>query len=144
MSLLMQILSGTLCLALCSLAHVMVLAISLPNLTALGKSLSQRSAYVRMVVLLLAMLAAIIVSHGAQIWFWALFWYVTEAVGDLNTAVYFSTVTYTTLGYGDVVLSPDFRIFATFSSVAGLLTFGISTAFLVGLLGHMFKEEFRD
>ncbi len=49
MSLLMQILSGTLCLALCSIAHVMVLAICLPHLRTLGKSLSRRSAYARMV-----------------------------------------------------------------------------------------------
>ena len=86
------------------------------------------------------MLIAIAVAHALQIWLWAIIWILTDAVADLNTAIYFSTVTYTTLGYGDVILSPEWRIFATFSAVAGLLTFGISTAFLVGLIGRLFQD----
>jgi len=63
------------------------------------------------------------------------------ALPDWNTAVYFSLVTYTTLGYGDVVLGPGLRIFAAFSAVTGLLGFGISTAFLVGAIGKVFVVD---
>jgi hypothetical protein len=64
------------------------------------------------------------------------------AFSDLATALYFSLVTYTTLGYGDFVLGPDIRIFASFAAVTGLLTFGLSTAFLVGLIGRILPKQF--
>ena len=60
---------------------------------------------------------------------------------DWNTALYFSLVTYTTLGYGDIVLGPDLRIFGAFASVAGLLAFGLSTAYLVALMTQIFEGK---
>ena len=58
----------------------------------------------------------------------------TESFESWNTAVYFSIATYTTLGYGDVVLDEGHRIFAAFGAMTGMLAFGISTAFLVGTM----------
>src|SRR5262245_11098966 len=48
--------------------------------------------------------------HAAQIFAWALVLTIGGAVPDLTTACYFSSVTYTTTGYGDVVLPKDWRI----------------------------------
>ena len=56
-------------------------------------------------------------------------------------ALYFSLVTFTTLGYGDIVLGEGLRIFGAFASVTGLLAFGLSTAFLVALMTRMFEEH---
>ena len=65
-----------------------------------------------------------------------------EVLQDWNSAVYFSLVSYTSLGYGDVVLGPGARIFGAFSSVTGLLSFGLSTAFLVALMTRLLKGWF--
>jgi len=80
------------------------------------------------------------------VWIWSSGFVLSGALPDWNTAVYFSLVTYTTLGYGDVILGPGLRIFAAFSAVTGLLGFGISTAFLVGAIGKVFvlSEEVRS
>ena len=60
---------------------------------------------------------------------------------DLADAIYFSLVTYTTLGYGDIVVGSGFRVFAAMAAVTGLLNFGISTAFLVGLIGRLMADR---
>lgn len=140
MNLLSQITFGTLCLGVCLIGHVGVLAACVPVLKWHGSKTLSGSVIWRMISLTSIMLVAIVVAHSLQIWLWTLIWTVSGAVSDLNTAIYFSTVTYTTLGYGDVVLGPEWRILATFGSVAGLLTFGVSTAFLVGLIAQVFKE----
>ena len=50
-------------------------------------------------------------------------------------------VTYTTVGYGDVIVGPDYRLFAAMAAVTGLLNFGLSTAFLVGLFGRLLPDD---
>ncbi len=55
---------------------------------------------------------------------------ITEAVPDLETALYFSTASFTTIGYGDVVLGPQWRLVSAIEGANGLMLFGWSTAFL--------------
>lgn len=88
--------------------------------------------------ILLVAIGYIVLAHTLQVWIWASAFVWVGAIADWNTALYFSLVTYTSLGYGDVVLGPGLRIFAAFAAVTGLLGFGISTAFLVSATGRIF------
>ena len=81
-------------------------------------------------------------SHTVQVWLWAWALVGVGTLRDWNSAIYFSLVSYTSLGYGDVILGPGARIFGAFSSVTGLLFFGISTAFLVALMGRVMRGWF--
>lgn len=83
----------------------------------------------------------IIAAHTIQVWIWAVVWIWGGILPDWNSALYFSLVTYTTVGYGDIVLGEGLRIFATFASVAGLLAFGLSTAYLVALMTRLFEGK---
>jgi Ion channel len=56
---------------------------------------------------------------------------------DFETALYFSASTFTTLGYGDVVPSPDHRLLAGIEGVMGLILIGWSTAILVSVTTSM-------
>ncbi|MEY8838159.1 ion channel, partial [Cribrihabitans sp. XS_ASV171] len=78
-------------------------------------------------------------AHTIQVWIWALVWVGFDILPDWNEAIYFSLVTYTTLGYGDITLGPDVRIFGAFASVTGILAIGLSTAFLVALMARLFE-----
>jgi len=95
-------------------------------------------------MLIFVALSYVLFAHTLQVWIWSSGFVLAEAISDWNTAIYFSLVTYTTLGYGDVVLGPGLRIFAAFASVTGLLGFGISTAFLVGAIGKVFVVSYND
>jgi hypothetical protein len=69
-------------------------------------------------------------SHVVQIWIWAIVYVALGEFGSLDDAVYFSIVAFTTLGFGDIIPSPDWRLMASCEAAAGMLMFGLSTAFL--------------
>lgn len=67
-------------------------------------------------------------------WIWALAFLWTGEFTDLEEALYFAIASFTTLGFGDVLLNQDWRVFGALSAVNGLIVFGLNTAFLVELM----------
>ncbi len=63
-----------------------------------------------------------------EVWIWAILYLVLGAHGTLEEAVYFSTSTFTTLGFGDIVLDEEWRVLSSFEAANGLLMFGWTTA----------------
>lgn len=68
---------------------------------------------------------------AVEIWLWACFFLIVGMVDDFSTALYFSTITFSTVGYGDVVPHPEWRLLAALEGVNGFLLIGWSTAYLV-------------
>lgn len=68
------------------------------------------------------------------VWLWAFAFLALGAFATLEEAVYFSLVTFTTLGFGDVLLPKEWRLLAGLASANGLLNFGLLTAVLVEAL----------
>jgi voltage-gated potassium channel Kch len=62
---------------------------------------------------------------------WAVTYSMLYAVSDFEKALYFSTVTYTTLGYGDIVLDAQWRLLSSFQAANGIIMFGWTTALIV-------------
>ena len=136
MTLPQQIMWGSLFLGLCLILHTLLLAFSTDWLATLDHKLRKWKFGARTVMLLLMALVVVVFAHTAQVWIWAAVYIHYGALANWNDAIYFSLVTYTSLGYGDIVLGPGIRIFAAFASVTGLLGFGLSTALLVALFGR--------
>lgn len=136
-----QILWGSFYLGACLIFQTVLLAIGFPWMRTTHEKFSNRAQPVRVAATLSVALAIIVFSHTAQIWLWAGVWVLNGVLPDWNTAVYFSLVTYTSVGYGDIVLEPPVRIFGTFATVTGMLGFGISAAVLVALLSRMFADQ---
>jgi hypothetical protein len=67
----------------------------------------------------------------AEVWLWAATYTLIGAVDDFETALYFSTTTFSTVGFGDVVLHPEWRMLAALEGVNGFLLIGWSTAYLI-------------
>jgi len=79
--------------------------------------------------------------HYLEIALWAAAYLAIPALEKMNTweeAIYFSTVTYTTLGYGDITLPPVWRIMSGFEAMNGILLFGWSTAMFYTVVERMF------
>lgn len=89
-----------------------------------------RHEFGRMVAMIATVLALFGV-HAIEIWSWALVYLAIGALPDIETALYFSTTTFSTIGYGDVVLSGDWRLLGALEGISGLLLIGWSTAYLV-------------
>ena len=76
----------------------------------------------------------LLVSMSATVWIWAFYLLWSGALGDLETAVYFSLVSFTTLGFGDVVLDKPHRLLSGLLAANGLVLFGLTTAVLIDLI----------
>ena len=72
--------------------------------------------------------------HTLEVWVWAFVLMTTGAVTGLEPAVYFSLVSFTTLGFGDITLSTEWRLMSALIGANGFLLFGWSTAYMVELV----------
>jgi hypothetical protein len=86
---------------------------------------------------------ALALKHGVDIVLWGLAYWVFAGpqFSEFEDAVYFSSVTYTTLGYGDIVITGPWRLLCTFEAINGLILFGLSTALLFVLFEHLWLKE---
>jgi hypothetical protein len=85
------------------------------------------------VALLLFVILGIFAIHTVEIWLYAVVYQGIGAIADFETALYFSTSSFTTLGYGDVTLAREWRVFGSIEAANGLVLFGWSTAFLLSV-----------
>lgn len=81
--------------------------------------------------------AWIIAFHLIEILVWASAYWWTGAIADLPAAVYFSAVTYTTTGYGDVVLPVEWRLVGGVEALTGILMCGWSTGFFFAIVSRL-------
>lgn len=81
-----------------------------------------------------------------DIWLWTLLFYYLEpnVLGDIETALYFTTITFTTVGYGDVVLSPEWRLLSSSTAINGMILFGWSTAFIFEIMTALYKPSNKN
>ena len=95
------------------------------------------------VFLLMAIVLGTFLAHIFQIWAWALLYIYVGALPDLEEALYFSTSTFTTVGFGDVILDKDWRLVSSFQSANGFILFGWSTAFIFEVMSKLYKDEYN-
>jgi len=77
------------------------------------------------------LMACLMAGTLIQIVLWAVLYRAIGAFDDFETAAYFSGVTFTTLGYGDVLLRGPLRFLAPFQAASGVLMFALSSAALL-------------
>jgi hypothetical protein len=140
MSVILQIAFGTALLFVCILIHIAILIGARQVLLNRHPESVGMSSNMDLALSLGIALGAIVCGLMIEVWLFALSVLALGALPDISEAIYFALVTYTTLGYGDVTLSTGYRIFGAFGSVTGLLVFGLSTAFLVGLFGRILSR----
>jgi Ion channel len=83
-----------------------------------------------------------VLLHLCEITVWASYYVLAGAMEDLASALYFSAVTYTTTGYGDLVLPPDWRLYGGVEALTGILMCGWSTGFFFAVVSRMYRVEF--
>ncbi len=82
-------------------------------------------------------------AHLIQIALWAAAFLVCGQATTLETALYISAQSFTTLGYGDVLLSPRWRMLGPLEAMSGLLFFGLSTAVLFAIMSQLIERRLR-
>ena len=85
-----------------------------------------------------------ILLHLIEISAWAVLYVWRDALPDLATAMYFSAVTYTTTGYGDVVLPENWRLIGAVEALTGILMCGWSTGFFFAAVSRLVESTTPD
>ena len=78
----------------------------------------------------------LIVVHLLEIAVWGLFFWWQNCLPDAESSFYFSGVTYATIGYGDLVLPNEWRLFGPVEGLTGILMCGLSTAFFFAVVSR--------
>lgn len=95
-----------------------------------------RAAFFNSLAILLAAFG-LFALHSIEIWAWAALYLWLGAFPTLENALYFSVSTYVTIGYGDVVLPPGYRILGAIEGASGIILIGWSTAFFFSIVDRL-------
>ena len=85
-----------------------------------------------------------LVAHLVEIAFWAVLIVICGEFSDFDTAYYHSAVNYTSLGYGDIIMSPTWRLLGPLETADGMLLFGVSTAMIFAVIQRLFEARYVD
>lgn len=129
-----QLLLASMMVLVTVLVHLVGLAVLL-RLLRLHR-LIVRARMVPLALLLTATLGLFAI-HTIEIWLFAALYLVLGAARGFEEALYFSTVTYASIGYGDVLLTKGWRILGAIEGATGVIMLGWSTAFVVSLLAQL-------
>ena len=83
-------------------------------------------------------------AHIVEIAMWAVVFGLCAEFPDFATAFYASAENYTTLGYGDLVMSATWRLLGPLEAADGMLMFGVSTAMIFAIIHRLIQARFHD
>jgi hypothetical protein len=96
------------------------------------------------VVVMMAVTLMTAAAHLALIAMWALALLVCGSLATFEDAFYCSAENYTSLGYGDMILSGRWRLLGPLEAINGLLLFGLSTALMFAVLQRLIMNHLRS
>ena len=91
--------------------------------------------------LLIRVTWALLVIHAVEITVWGLFYFVAKCQPTFSAAVYFSGVTYATIGYGDLLLPQSWRMLAPIEGLTGILLCGLSAGLFFAVVNKLFGSR---
>lgn len=141
-----QLALSTLITSTTVLAHLLGLAVLMRMVRGHHRRMSDQSSLIRDGLGVVGAAAGLFALHAAEIWLYAMVYAVSGALSSFEEALYFSTSTYTTVGYGDVVLPKGWRVLGAIEGANGIILLGWSTAFFVSVVGkiRLMESEAED
>jgi len=95
------------------------------------------SALWRQMTVLVGVSFGLFILHSVEIWSYAILYHTVGATPSFEDALYFSTATYATIGYGDLTLSKSWRLLGAIEGANGVILLGWSTAFFVSIVARI-------
>ena len=89
----------------------------------------------------LGIILLMFVALFLQVYLWALTYLLLGAIEELEQALYFSMVTFTTLGYGDIVLPAKWNLLSSIEGANGIMMVGWTTAIVMAVVQRVYFSE---
>ena len=129
--------------AICVVIHVGGIAVFAQFL--IGRfPLESLNTIMRQGLVLIFVFAVVITLHLIETAIWATFYYGNSLFETYETALYFSLGTYSTIGYGDVVLPDRWRLLGGIEGISGVLLCGLSAAFIFAVVNALFQTRMQS
>jgi len=127
--------------AICAIVHIGGLALLAQFLLDRSAQLETVNTVTRRAFVLMFVFGIVISLHLAQAVIWATFYHANSLFPDYETALYFSLKTYSTIGYGDVLLPRSWRLLGGIEGISGVLLCGVSAAFIFTVVNVLFQRK---
>jgi voltage-gated potassium channel len=132
-----QLLIATAMVALTVVTHLLGLSVLIASTHRHSSRLQGDRAFVLQMLVLIGVSFGLFILHGVEIWSYAALYYLVGAIHSFEDALYFSTATYATIGYGELTLSRSWRILGAIEGANGVILLGWSTAFFISIVGRI-------
>lgn len=109
--------------------------------TKLGRAGMRYSTDLTIVVLVMSFA---FLAHVIEVAVWALLLMICREFQEFGLAYYHSAVNYTTLGYGDVIMTAPWKLLGPLEAADGSLMFGVSTAMIFAVIMRLIQTRFAD
>ncbi|MCH9672464.1 MAG: potassium channel family protein [Gammaproteobacteria bacterium] len=139
-----QLVFGSVVVGLTIVLHVVFIVAAYTALRAYGRRRPVAGGPLKWTTLLVLTTLWLMASHSVAVWIWSALYFAVGAFETFEPALYFALVSFTTLGFGDVVLDERWRLLSGMTAASGLLLFGFSTAFLFEVLARLLSDRTRD
>lgn len=120
--------------SVCLLLHVAGLLFMADWLVDRREFFERKNAKRYYALLIIFLFIGIMFLHILETSLWATYYYTRGHFSNFETSLYFSLTSYTTIGYGDVLLPQRWRLLGAIEGVTGVLLCGISTAFIFAVM----------
>ncbi|GAA0649590.1 ion channel [Brevundimonas lenta] len=94
-------------------------------------------------LLTVLIILGLFVLHGAQIWLYAVLFHGLGAVANFRDAIYFSTISYGAIGYGDAEIAEQWKLLGAIEGINGVILLGWSVAFFVTVMARIVPTPHR-
>jgi len=122
--------------------HVFGLAFIYDGFTALFGEIDRRSKFMfRFAVTMSATVVLIVTLHGIEAMTWALAYLLLDAIPNAKSAMLYSLGAMTGFGGGGVSLPPHWQMMGVLQSLAGVLLFGFTTAFMFAMFQAVWPSQ---
>ncbi|MDW7550400.1 potassium channel family protein [Pseudoalteromonas peptidolytica] len=134
---LLQLIYGTLLIIITVIVQALFIGMAVHFLAKAGPWFERPSHSLKLLYTLVGLVLWLVAGLSVSAWLWAGAFLWLDIFNDLESALYFSVVTFTTLGYGDMTLTAQWRILGSLLAVSGLIIVGLNTAFLVEAISRI-------
>jgi hypothetical protein len=127
-----------------SLANIVVHALVMVAVIRVARNVAATRLYfptLRLSAVMVATISVLMAAHMCEVAVWSLAYALVEATPGSSDRLYFAFVNFTTLGYGDVLPAPHWRLLGPMTAMNGVLLFGWSIAVIFEVLSLTIEKE---
>ena len=136
-----QLIYGSILISLTVIVHAIILDRLVIFIECISPQIFKIFGWCWKIPLMVLTVLVVFLAHMVEMGIWAWFYMLVDTFDDIESALYFSASSFTTVGFGDVYLGKEWRLISSIEGANGFILFGWSTAFIFEIISKLYKDE---